>query len=167
MTSSTPVPPPYPPEQGPHPQAAQPFGPPSQPGQPGQPAEGYPPAYGGPPVSPGAGPGAPTDAQAPTRTEPAAGFDDKGRVRRGRVSAAWVATIATAVVLILLIIFIAQNSRQATIHYLGGSGSLSLGLIILIAAVFGVLLAAIPGSIRIFQLRRALKRNTPKDQRTP
>jgi uncharacterized integral membrane protein len=58
-----------------------------------------------------------------------------------------------------LIIFIAQNSNQVTIHFPGLDGRISLGLALLIAAVGSVLLVAIPGTLRILQLRRAVKRN--------
>ena len=96
---------------------------------------------------------------------PVAGFDRKGHVRRSRVSGVWVGLIVGAVFLILLVIFIAQNLTRVSIHFLGFSGHLSLGLLVLIAAIAGLLIAALPGSIRILQLRRALKRNTPPGQR--
>ncbi len=86
-------------------------------------------------------------------------------MHRRRVGAVWVGLIAVAVFMILLVIFIAQNLTKASIHFLGFNGHLSLGLIVLIAAVIGLLIAAVPGTIRILQLRRALKRNTPRSQR--
>jgi uncharacterized integral membrane protein len=166
-------PPPGPPGQGPpagapfpgnYPQPDRPGGyPPPGPDQggyqPGPPGEGEPPGDA-------AGDGAPdaTDAQ---RRHPAAGFDDRGKVRQGRISALWVGLVAVAVVLILLIIFIGQNLDKATIHFLGFSGSLPVGLVALVSAVIGVLIAAVPGTVRILQLRKALKKNTPKEQRLP
>jgi len=96
----------------------------------------------------------------PTSTPPP-GLDERGRVRSGRVSAAWVGSIGTAIFLILLIIFIAQNSRKVTLHFFGWAGQFSLALTILLSAVIGVLLVAIPGSLRILQLRRALRKNAP------
>jgi len=74
-------------------------------------------------------------------------------------------TDTAAVFLILLVVFIAQNTAKASIHFLGFNGHLPLGLTILISAIIGLLIAAVLGSIRIMQLRRALKRNTPPDQR--
>jgi uncharacterized integral membrane protein len=114
-------------------------------------------------AAPGAA-GAAADAQ---HRAPAAGFDDRGKVRPGKVSALWVGLVAVAVILILLIIFIAQNLDRVTIHFLGFAGSLPVGLVALIAAVIGVLIAAVPGTVRILQLRKALKKNTPKEQRLP
>ncbi len=142
-------PPPF--EAGRAPQAAQSY---TQPGAPPPPGEGQ----------PGIAPDTPAAPESPTH--PAAGFDDRGQVRRGRVSVLWVGLIAVAVVLIVLIIFIAQNLTKVTIHFLGLSGHFPIGLIALIAAIVGLLVAAVPGSIRIMQLRKALKINTPPERRT-
>lgn len=111
----------------------------------------------------------PTGTTPPPGTDPSrpAGFDERGKVKRGRISAAWVGLIVAALVLVLLIVFIAQNLDRATVHFLGLSGRAPVGLMLLIAVVGGVLLVAIPGTVRILQLRRALKANTPKDRRTP
>ena len=96
---------------------------------------------------------------APQATTP--GLDSRGRVRRGRVSALWVGLIVAAVLLIVLLVFISQNSRTVTIHFLGLHGQLSLAVALLLSAVIGVLLVAVPGTARILQLRHALKR-TPQ-----
>jgi uncharacterized integral membrane protein len=82
---------------------------------------------------------------------PAPGFNEKGHVRATKVSGLWI----------LLIIFIAQNSRPITLHFFGWRGRFSLALTILLSAVLGILLVAIPGSLRIMQLRRALRKNVP------
>ena len=135
------------------------------------PAPGLPPAAGYGRGAPGPPVGADTQgawAQPAASAAPVgsvAGFDRKGHVRRSRVSGVWVGLIVGAVFLILLVIFIAQNLTRVSIHFLGFSGHLSLGLLVLIAAIAGLLIAALPGSIRILQLRRALKRNTPPGQR--
>jgi uncharacterized integral membrane protein len=92
---------------------------------------------------------------------PAPGFDERGHVRSTKVSSVWIGLIATALFVILLVIFIAQNSRQVSIHFFGWNGRFSLALAILLAAVAGMLLVAIPGSLRIAQLRRALRKNVP------
>lgn len=101
-------------------------------------------------------PGQPLEGSHPPARSP--GLDSKGHVRRTRVSGVWIGLITASVVLVLLIIFIAQNTRRASIHFLGWSGHMSLGLLMLIAAVSGLLIAALPGTVRIIQLRRSLKR---------
>jgi uncharacterized integral membrane protein len=115
------------------------------------------------------GPTVPVEAEpyresAPTQPEsnrPAPGFNNKGKVKSTAVSGVWVGLIATAVFLILLVIFIAQNSRKVSLHFFGWHGQFSLALTILLSAVIGVLLVALPGTVRILQLRRALRKNGP------
>jgi uncharacterized integral membrane protein len=94
-------------------------------------------------------------AAAPARPR---GVDERGRPRGGKVSALWIGLIVAAVLLILLLIFIAQNSKTVPIHFLGASGHISLAVALLLSAVVAVLLVAIPGSVRIMQLRRLVKR---------
>jgi uncharacterized integral membrane protein len=66
--------------------------------------------------------------------------------------------VVTALILIALIIFLAQNNREISVHFLGWSGHISQALALLIAAVCGALLVAIPASIRVVQLRRGAKK---------
>jgi uncharacterized integral membrane protein len=58
-----------------------------------------------------------------------------------------------AVVLLLLLIFILQNGQRSDVYYLGAHGHLPMGVALLLAAVFGVLLVAVPTVVRIVQLR--------------
>jgi uncharacterized integral membrane protein len=107
-------------------------------------------------------PAAPAAASEPATTHPAPGFDDRGHVRPSKVSGVWVGLIGTALFLVLLIIFIAQNSHRVSLHFLGWHGQFSLALTILLSAVIGLLLVAIPGTVRIVQLRTALRKNGPR-----
>jgi len=70
----------------------------------------------------------------------------------------WVSVCVAVLLAILLIIFLAQNTRTVAVHYLGLSGSTSLALMLLIAAVAGALITVIVGSARIIQLRRRANR---------
>lgn len=79
------------------------------------------------------------------------------RSRPTRISAAWVAVIAAAVVLALLLVFILQNTRSVKISYFTANGTLPLGVALLLAAIGGVLLAGAVGSFRIWQLRHSHK----------
>ena len=82
-----------------------------------------------------------------------------GRRVRSRMGELWVTLVAAAFVLLLLLIFILQNGQQAQVSFLGAHGSLPMGVALLLAAVFGVLLVALPGTVRILQLRAAGRRS--------
>jgi len=75
-----------------------------------------------------------------------------------RASKAWVAIIVFALILVLLLIFVLQNTRKVPVTYLGLEGTLPLAVAMLLSAVAGVLLAAIAGTLRILQLRRRVKK---------
>jgi uncharacterized integral membrane protein len=64
-----------------------------------------------------------------------------------------------AVVLLLLLVFILENSQQVSIGYFGAHGHLPLGVALLLAAVLGILLVVIPGAGRMIQLRRTARRH--------
>jgi uncharacterized integral membrane protein len=85
------------------------------------------------------------------------------KVKRTRISGIWTAVAAFAVVLLLLLIFILQNSRTAEVSYFGAHGHLPLGVALLLAAVSGVLLIALPGAARITQLRITAHRHRRAD----
>jgi uncharacterized integral membrane protein len=76
-----------------------------------------------------------------------------------RAAALWSALIVGFLVLIVLLIFIAQNTEPGTFHFLGWSWSLPLGVALLAAAVLGGLVTTFAGIVRIVQLRRAAKKN--------
>lgn len=79
-------------------------------------------------------------------------------LRRTRASVAWVGVIVFAVVMVLLLIFILQNTQEVRISYFGAAGQLPLAVAMLLAAVAGVVLTAIAGTLRIWQLRKRLRR---------
>lgn len=87
------------------------------------------------------------------------GLDDDGHVKGSRSGALYIGLILAAVLAILVLVFIVQNSESTTIRFLGFEGSLPLGVGVLLAAVAGMLIVALPGSMRILQLRRSLAKN--------
>jgi uncharacterized integral membrane protein len=80
-------------------------------------------------------------------------------VKFTRAAALWSAMIAGFVILILLLVFILQNTESTTIHLFGWAWNLPVGVAILLAAVCGGLLTVAAGTSRIIQLRSAAKRN--------
>jgi uncharacterized integral membrane protein len=69
------------------------------------------------------------------------------------------------VLIVLLIIFIAENSGSVTVSFLGAHGKISLGLAMLIAAVVGAVVTLLVGTTRILQLRREVRRNVRRAER--
>ena len=92
-------------------------------------------------------------------TTPPRGLDRNGRVKRTRASGLWVGLITAAVLAIAFLVFIAQNSEKVSIKFLGFEGQLSLAIALLLSAVIGALVVAVPGIVRIAQLRTALRKN--------
>lgn len=75
-----------------------------------------------------------------------------------RTSGVWVATGAALLLLILLIVFMLQNSTKVKVHFLGLTGTIPLGMALLIAAVGGGVVVAIAGTARVAQLRLGARR---------
>ncbi len=69
----------------------------------------------------------------------------------------WAVLLGTAVSFVVLLIFILQNPASTDIHFLWWDGALPVGVAMLFSALAGVLLAAIPGTGRIWQLRRGIR----------
>lgn len=80
-------------------------------------------------------------------------------LRRSRTSGAFVALVLLGLLLVLLIIFIAQNTQKVHVSFLGWDGTTPLAVALLIAAVGGILVTAFAGLLRIWQLRRRVRRS--------
>jgi uncharacterized integral membrane protein len=80
-------------------------------------------------------------------------------VRFTRTAAAWWALIVGSLVLILLLIFIAQNLDSTPIHFFGWNWNAPVGIAFLVAAICGSLITVATGAARMVQLRRAAKKN--------
>lgn len=91
---------------------------------------------------------APSDRKRQSRAKPP----------RTRTSSAFTGLVAGAIVLILLLIFILENTQSVKISFLGASGHLALGVALLLAAVGGALVTGILGAVRIAQVRHHTKR---------
>jgi uncharacterized integral membrane protein len=100
--------------------------------------------------------------------EPAAAADGAGAtpasrpakdpLRRSRASGTWIAVVALLVIVIVLAVFVLQNTQKVTISFFWWEGRAPLAAALLIATAGGLLLAVAAGSLRILQLRRRVKR---------
>lgn len=105
----------------------------------------------------------PPEAEPETGTEPATGTTagpgrTRGEIPKTRTARAHNALIAGAVVLILLLVFILENTQSVKISYFGAGFRMPLGVALLLAAIGGALLVGIFGAARILQLRRRVRR---------
>lgn len=80
-------------------------------------------------------------------------------VKFTRAAALWTSLIFGFLILIVLLIFITQNTESTSFAFLTWHWSLPLGVAILLAAVCGGLITALVSAARMFQLRRAAKKN--------
>lgn len=95
----------------------------------------------------------------PTNSQRDAEPDERPNpLRPSRTSGAWLGVFALGVLLVLLVIFIAQNTQSVEVSFLGWNGHASLAVALLIATVAGLLLATTVGALRILQLRRRVRR---------
>jgi uncharacterized integral membrane protein len=80
-------------------------------------------------------------------------------VKFTRAAALWSSLILGFLILIVLLIFITQNTASTEFAFLNWHWKLPLGVAILLAAVGGGLITALVSAARMFQLRRAAKKN--------
>ena len=104
---------------------------------------------------------APADPAAATPLQDLAGPDavsSSGRMPRTRTGAAWFGICTGAVALVVLIVFMLQNTRSVEVTFLWMHGNVPLALALLIAGVGVAVLAMAVGEARIGQLRRLARR---------
>jgi uncharacterized integral membrane protein len=80
-------------------------------------------------------------------------------VKFTRAAALWSSLIVGFLILILLLVFIMQNTDSTTVNFFAWQASLPVGVAVLLSAVGGGLLTVAVGTARIVQLRRAAKKN--------
>jgi uncharacterized integral membrane protein len=114
------------------------------------PAENRPPDAVAPPP--------PYDPATPPVLSPAPTVSEPVKVTPTRTSTIWTGIWAGVVALILLIVFIAQNTASVEIAFFALEGRISLALALLIAGVAGAIIAMAVAALRIIQLRRLVRR---------
>jgi uncharacterized integral membrane protein len=97
----------------------------------------------------------PSDATTSGAEEPTNGHDP---LRGSRTSGTWIAVTVLSLLLLLLAVFILQNTQKVEVAFFGWNGRAPLAATLLIAAAGGALVVASAGVLRILQLRRRVKR---------
>jgi uncharacterized integral membrane protein len=85
-------------------------------------------------------------------------------LRRSRTSVAWLGVVVLGLALLLLVVFIAQNTQRVRVSFLGWDGHPPLAVALLVAAVGGLGVAAIAGTLRIWQVRRRVRRGDRQEE---
>ena len=102
---------------------------------------------------------APADVHPAESTNPSRKSDP---LRSSSTSHVWLALAAFALVLVLLVVFLAQNTTRVPLSFLGWHGHPPLAVALLASVAAGLLLAVIAGSLRIVQLRRRVHRDAKR-----
>jgi uncharacterized integral membrane protein len=112
-------------------------------------------------------------APPPPNTEPPAGAEpppagppaeDHGLVvPKTRTSSTWVGVAVGLAVLLVVIIFIWQNTADAPLHFLWLHGRVPIGLAALLAFVLGGIVVLLIGAARLTQLRLMARRHRRQD----
>jgi uncharacterized integral membrane protein len=68
--------------------------------------------------------------------------------------------VGLGLVLLLLVVFIAQNTQTVDVTFFAWEGTAPLSVTLLVAAVAGLFLAVAAGTLRILQLRRRVRRDS-------
>ena len=102
-----------------------------------------------------------TESQSATESQPEIAGPEAtsagARVPRTRTGAAWLGVCIAAVALVVLIIFMLQNTRRVEVTFLWMHGSVPLAMALLVAAVGVAILAIAVGAARTTQLRRLFR----------
>jgi uncharacterized integral membrane protein len=104
----------------------------------------------------------PDNPQLPSTTSPADNTDPRppeSAVKFTRTASVWTSLTLGFLILIVLLVFITQNTESGQFAFLGWRWSLPLGVAMLLAAVCGGLITVLAGTARMYQLRRAAKKN--------
>src|SRR5487761_545288 len=76
-----------------------------------------------------------------------------------RTSRAWIRLLPVLVVSVVILVFVFQNPKDVKVSIFTFSGTLPLSVALLGAVILGALLVLALGSVRIFQLRKQVRRN--------
>ena len=127
----------------------------SVPAEPAEPAVPTVPTVQAEPTEPAEPPAAPTPPQ--DLAGPPA-MSSSNRVPRTRTGAVWFGICVAAVAMVVLIVFMLQNTRSVEVSFLWMHGSVPLALALLVAGFGVAILAMAVGEARVAQLRRLARR---------
>jgi uncharacterized integral membrane protein len=109
----------------------------------------------------------PSDVVVPSGQPPEATRDAAPSRRRNvrptvpstRASRSWVAVLPGLAVVAIGLVFVVQNLRDARVSFFTATGTIPLAVALIAAFALGALAVLLLGSIRIFQLRKVIRRS--------
>jgi uncharacterized integral membrane protein len=111
-----------------------------------------------PPLTPDPGP-LPVDSVHDKRKKSKAPLPPDEAKKFTRAGALWTALAGGFLILVLMLVFILQNTDSTTVHLFGWAWQLPVGVALLLGAIAGGFLTFLVGTVRILQLRHAAKKN--------
>ena len=105
------------------------------------------------------------DAEASQRVAATANAPDSGRMNRTRTGTAWFGLCIAMAALVVLVVFMLQNTRSVGVTFLWMHGSVPLALALLTAGVGAAVVAMVFGQARIGQVGRIVRRHRETDGR--
>ncbi|MDO5029282.1 MAG: LapA family protein [Corynebacterium sp.] len=112
-------------------------------------------------------PSATGSARAGRDLEPTRDFDTqpepapapaKPKVKKTTAGSMWVGLVVSAILLIVLLVFILQNQQESALHLFGWTWNFPVGVGMLFAAILGALITALIGGWRMLDLRRQIRK---------
>ena len=98
---------------------------------------------------------APTEKDSTPEPAPAPG---RRKVKKTTAGSMWIGLVISAVLLIVLLVFILQNQQETTLNLFGWAWNFPVGVGMLFAAILGALITALIGGWRMFDLRRQIRK---------
>lgn len=82
----------------------------------------------------------------------------KPKVKKTTAGSMWVGLVVSAILLIVLLVFILQNQQESALHLFGWTWNFPVGVGMLFAAILGALITALIGGWRMLDLRRQIRK---------
>lgn len=104
---------------------------------------------------------APREPQEPREHQPEeapAPAPAKPKVKKTAAGSMWVGLVVSAILLIVLLVFILQNQQQSELNLFGWTWNFPVGVGMLFAAILGALITALIGGWRMMDLRRQIRK---------
>jgi len=88
------------------------------------------------------------------------------KVRSSRAGRVWKGLVPALILVAVIVVFVVQNHQEAKVSFFTFSGRFPLAVALLVAVALGALVVFCLGSVRIVQLRKAVRRRQGRHDTT-